>query len=457
MFNINFVKPAYKTVIEYLTIFFAFIFLNASTPFLAPFSFSAFNALSISGFNPVILGILCVLSCLLTGLTKIVLPITVAIFIMSLVFCFYRAKNIKPSFELIIYILLSLIYFILSKADNIYALIVYAIIMTLLSFLGVGACNFIFLKGIKYEPSAEETIFLFLAFSLLMLGALNTLPIFFVKIFVVYAVLFLSKCAGGTLTFCVSLLFGIPFSIYFSDIAYIAVFILLAGIGLIFNPITHYLSGVLILFFDYLFFALFWVYNSYGVYEFLSILLSVSAFLITPNKFYNKLKEYLCSKKSKTLIRKTVNENLLLIKERLYSVSEVFSEISSAMCEFKKNELKEDDAIKLISEETFKNCCISCSSYFRCKELRRNFSSQMKSDLNKFVKIGMAKGRVSFIDAPKSVTDCCTNVNGIIFAVNKELSEYRNILIDNDNFSLSRELVSKQAEGVSEVLKNLAY
>ena len=118
MRKFSYVAPLYKTVIKYILIFCSFVFLNFSTPFSVPFSLSGFNAFCMSGLSPIILSLLCILSIFLMGKPALILPTSVALIIMSIIFYLYKLKNSKPNYEFIIYILASLIYYTFSNIGD---------------------------------------------------------------------------------------------------------------------------------------------------------------------------------------------------------------------------------------------------------------------------------------------------------------------------------------------------
>lgn len=72
------------------------------------------------------------------------------------------------------------------------------------------------------------------------------------------------------------------------------------------------------------------------------------------------------------------------------------------------------------------------------------------------MEIGCIKGRVSLIDISEKLASACRDQSGLLFAVNKQLADYRKFAIEAENAACGRELLSRQAEAIGEILKGLA-
>ncbi len=101
--------------------------------------------------------------------------------------------------------------------------------------------------------------------------------------------------------------------------------------------------------------------------------------------------------------------------------------------------------------ELKKQICSECSYYHKCQATIFN----EKSPFHSLIGIGLAKGKISFIDIPKELSECI-KPNEILYALNKMLANYKNAVIANMNLSNGRDLIAAQAQGVSEILRGLA-
>ena len=105
-----------------------------------------------------------------------------------------------------------------------------------------------------------------------------------------------------------------------------------------------------------------------------------------------------------------------------------------------------------MEERLIENACLSCENVDNCKD--KGFPK--KKDVEKLIDIGTAKGKVSFIDVPSDMAKNCKRPNDIIYGLNRLLAEYRNRKIDDMNYQNGRELLAREAEGISEILRGLA-
>ncbi len=450
-------KPlAYKTALKHLLAFFMYLLLNYAFPFDAPVCISGYGAMCATELSPIITGLFCVLSAFICGGGKLFTTTSIAVLILCGIFTIYRARKNLPEYELLIFIPSALIHYIVFFDGDIYLKIITATIITVLTFLITADLNYLFTKGLKYKPSVTEYLTLCAVALLLGLGLINLLSAQTVWALGVLIILCVCKIFSGEICFYTAILIGVPFAVYYTELTYIACTVIIATTVVFFSGEKYRLSSVLTIGVDYLLRAGTEIYLAYDIYDFLLILSAVLIFCLIPQTFFDGIKENFNSTKTGVISKRTINKAHARIADKLYDLSEVFTEISCAFDELKKRELPEEETRKLIVEKTYQNTCQTCERLSTCKNGAKNFVREVKCDLEKTVKIGMAKGKISFIDLPPTLSSRCFNTNSLIFSINKDLSEYRTALIDNANFSLSRELIAKQSLGISETLKTLA-
>ncbi len=451
------VKPyAYKTVLKYFIAFILFILYSKAFSTPTPVSVALSNALCYANFSPIILAILVCLSALITGGYKLMLAVLVSVAVTTTVFYFYRFRNSYPKYELAIYLSSSLVYYIFFYNDEIYFKIIISVITVLLTFISIACVKYLNLKGIKYQPTGEEFIMLFTEVIILTLGLINVTSPTIIWSFAIFTVLSVCRIFKGSVPFSVACALSLPFAIYYSDISFLAGLLVITVLCYHTMNISYYFSGLLAVGLDCAMYFVFSIHPQYEVLDFCLTLGVVLIFLVIPSSCYNSVKESLLQSRGKILARETINNARRQLKEKLYGLSTVFSEISLAFDELKKREISEEETKILMVEKTYKEVCLNCDKLNECKKFRTNCNKEIKADIDKTVKIGLAKGKITFIDVPKELTDKCFNVNALIFSINKDLAEYRNALIENSNFSLSRELIAKQSEGIAEMLLTLA-
>lgn len=182
----------------------------------------------------------------------------------------------------------------------------------------------------------------------------------------------------------------------------------------------------------------------------LYVLLPSLAFLLLPQTLLRRAENKLVFYRKKHLSRIAINRNRAAIGEQLFEISSVFREIRAAFTSLSAAETK-DGAKNYISKCVFESVCGKCTGASECGE-----KHEIKKQIEKLVEIGCIKGRVSLIDVSEKLAATCRDQSGLLFTVNKHLAEYRKFAVEAENASCGRELLSKQAEAVSEILKGLA-
>lgn len=195
--------------------------------------------------------------------------------------------------------------------------------------------------------------------------------------------------------------------------------------------------------------GLFTLRTEFLLSEVLSVLLPSLLFLLLPFSLTEKAENKLIFYREQHLPRIAVNRNRASIGQQLFELSGVFREIQTTFLTLG------DDGDNAGAKEYVCNCvheatCKNCNRFAVCKK------KDLTAGISKLVEIGMVKGRVSLIDLPQELTDICSNQSDILYAVNVQLAEYRKHTLETENAKDGRNLLAKQAQGVSEILKNLA-
>ncbi len=166
---------------------------------------------------------------------------------------------------------------------------------------------------------------------------------------------------------------------------------------------------------------------------------------LLPNAFYRRLERSMLFYKKRVLPRVAINRNRRAVGEQLYEVSALFREIGNSF-------LEEDEpaAPAYVRDSLVEAVCKSCPRRKACH------SSPLYEDLLRLIAVGCAKGKVSLVDLPETVAGDCPNSAGILFTLNQRLVEYRRYMNELDNARAGRRLLSEQALGVSEILRNIA-
>lgn len=208
--------------------------------------------------------------------------------------------------------------------------------------------------------------------------------------------------------------------------------------------------SVLAVFFAYGYFEGLYLYPTDKlVQSLLSAVLPALFFVLVPTPLVRALENKFTFYKEKHLSRIAINRNRAAIGEQLYEISAVFREIQSTFTALSTTEA-EEGAREYICGSVVAEACRGCPQYAVCQR-KGTFT-----ELNKLIEIGCMKGRVSLVDVPARLGETCVNQNLILTAVNGQLVDYRKYMAETENAASGRALLAGQAQGVSEILKNLA-
>ena len=181
----------------------------------------------------------------------------------------------------------------------------------------------------------------------------------------------------------------------------------------------------------------------------LAAVLPALLFILIPTPFLREMENKLVFYKEKHLPRIAINRNRSAIGEQLFEISSVFREIEATFSSLGTSEA-EDAAKGYIRDCIVNEVCLQCPNRQICLE------KMGKESLDKLIEVGCMKSKVNLIDIPRSLSDVCNNQSGLLYAVNRQLRDYRKYMTEAENAASGRAMLANQAQGVSEILKNLA-
>jgi stage II sporulation protein E len=181
----------------------------------------------------------------------------------------------------------------------------------------------------------------------------------------------------------------------------------------------------------------------------LSVLLPCLFFILLPPSLVKNLENKLVFYREKHLSRVAINRNRAAIGEQLFEISGVFREIQTTFTSLSSKQA-EEGAKEYIRGCVVESVCKACPSYRDC--LNRGLSE----GLDRLIELGCAKGKASLIDIPSRLAEVCVNQSGLLYAVNHKIGDYRKYMLEAENAGTGRQLLASQAQGVSEIIKNIA-
>ncbi len=443
-------------VLKYLLLLFTFLVFNNLEKEVMPYSVAVYVSALSFGANLLTTPLLFIASFLISGSVGLLGSISIPAIFFVIVITIYRKFNLKTRLELAIYTAVSLIGFILIGSTttqvNLEKRLLVSIITVLLTFVCIVAGKVVSEKGLKFKLGHEEFLSLSLFVIAFGLGLCNLVSPLVWKALSALTVLWVCYTFNVGKSSLVACVLGVSLAVYFNDLNYLSVMLIWSLCAQALMPLSRHASAVCLVASDFLTQAVFSLYGTYSTAEFLAVLIGTLAFSLFPTKILKDIKEKLYLFREKQLARESINRNRIMLSNRLYELSGVFSEMASSFNLFKENAPDKEQIKSTFVQKIIAETCKNCDNYAKCKRVEKSLSV----GFSKLIEIGFAKGKLSLIDMPKELSDYCLHPNSILFGLNKMLAEFRAYTIENMNVQSGRDLVAMEANGVAEILRSLA-
>lgn len=450
------VKP--KAAAGYLALTACMALLNFALPQREPLSFALFFAALSCGLSPFICGGGYLLASAAALSAEATLSCAIQASFLILAFCIYRRLNRTMGAERAVYAAFAQAPFVFLYPNTGYALIplspvwtkaVIAVFLFLLSVLFDGGLHALLFRAFRCRLPAGQLAELCTVWLFVGLGTVNAFGqnVFYgVSLFLLLSAVLLMRNASAvpfalvlSLPLCIARQSAAPCAEY---AAFACFPLLLAPYGRSAAALSMCLAFLAAQYFE-------------GLYDqsVRDVILTLTACALPavvciciPERICKKAKNSLLFYRERTLPRIAINRNRRAVGEQLYEVSALFREIENA---FGAGEKREDTS-GYIRSNLINSLCANCPNRRRCED------AHVYESLDKLIAVGCAKGRVNLIDLPADLSSLCGNSAGLMFALNKQLAEYRRCADELDAARAGRKLLAEQAHGVSEILREIA-
>lgn len=181
----------------------------------------------------------------------------------------------------------------------------------------------------------------------------------------------------------------------------------------------------------------------------LSATIPALLYVLLPTPLLRTLENKWTFYKEKHLSRIAINRNRAAIGKQLYEISAVFKEVENTFAALGTTEA-EAGAKEFMRGGVLEEICKDCPNQRNCLQ------KGALNELPKLIEVGCLKGKVSLIDVPTRLADVCLQQSDLLYAVNRRIGEYKRYMTEAENAASGRALLARQAQGVSEILRNLA-
>lgn len=370
------------------------------------------------------------------------------------IFSLYGKKKRKPKGELILFILLSEIGFLLIRESLslVYTLIEGGVAVVL-SLIFITSTRSLFFKKLNYKPSVDEILCVFIFVAFLELGLTNLFGVNTVKSINIFLILLSSALSEFGFSVAVAVLLSTSTAVFYKSLIPVAIYGLLGIVPSVFMKKSRLIASLFTIFCDLIFVYILKSFGTPTYFDILYDIVPVTVFLFLPSRFLSELNQKISLFGAKNLPKYAVNKMRLNLSGKLYGIAEIFSEMERSFSLLKETTSTDEDLIGRMVDEVMINVCSVCPNYVRCMQK----GEPKREDLFKIISVGIAKNKISLVDLTKRFTENCGYLNSVIFEMNRLIGKYREKVKENEELLSGKELIRMQSEGVSEVLKGMAF
>ncbi len=433
---------------RYLFVLILFFLLSRSTKNYAPISIALLTGLIYANFNKPTLLVMSAFPHLIPFNLDQVFITLCSSGILTAFSLFY--KKTKPRFELLLYLIASLLPYLLYNGITTEKAVYISIILPL-CFISIVAIRVLFINGFSYKLTKDEVFSVSIFTCFICLGAVNYLGQEIYKSLAVLIIL-LSALSAGNSSLVVAFVLSLAPCVNSLSIQPIALFSLYAVVSLACMEYSRLLASLLVLGVELLLIYATPLYPTYSMVGITSFIIALFSFAFLPKPIAENLQEKVYRFKERKLPKVAINRTRLALSAKLYEVSCAFSEMYSSISNIKSCTLSEEQVKASIATEVVQSVCLTCPLSHTCKIKGFPTASLMQ----KLSAIGLARGKLTLVDLPIDFTRNCSFSNNILYCYNEQISKYFETLKLNKAFSDETELLGLQTSSIAGVLKEFA-
>lgn len=442
-----------KNIIIYPIFFFVFCALNKVIEGV-PLSLGAYLGMLSFGFGILPSTILVIISFVVfKNITLLVSGVIFSVFF-AFVFWLYKRKKKKVGAEIVVYIFIGLLHYILQDFFNeAVKKLVYMSIIAILYLVSNSAYETIFYKRFSPNIIALEGFFLSVFVIIVGIGINNLQSINLYRPLAVLLFIMFSRFYKDNTCFVIGIILSIPAVITQNNLSYFSSFILFSTVYIILKDAPSVIISLALLMAELLNGLLF---KFYGTYTYISAIPTLSIIFLTSlisSSYVETLRLKYNVDIKDSLTKSVIANHRTDISSKLYDVSNVFYQMQDAFCNLKKCADGTDNLVEKLTDQVIFNMCSSCAMLKRCN--RRNVPK--REVIQKIIGIGIAKTKISLIDLPKDFTEVCGYPNSVIYEVNRLIGQYCEYIRNAESGDRTKEILSLQSNGVAGVIKELGF
>lgn len=381
--------------------------------------------------------------------------------ILALVIPYYIHVVIKKplkKYELFIYTFLSQIaYIIFAVLGDVNIIYIISNLIFGLMFLFVCITIFepIIIRGFAYKLTVSEIVCGSIVLMAISSGLVSCDIYGFsiLKLFVSFLILTISFTSNVSYTLVFASVMGIGSMLPTNNPIYIAPFIIYALAVSIFRMQNKIFPALALVASEFLIGYYFNLYYTFGVIDFIPIILSAFIFICIPKKMFKNISILLSTNNEKLAIKNVINRNREVLQRRLGNLAEVFCDMDEVFRKLIKKEMSEEEAKDMLYEEIKDTICKGCSENKHC---HRTFGEDTKKIFKELITIAYERGKITLLDLPSYLSSRCGKANYLINEINTLTNQYKSYSRLVGNVDTSKLLIADQLSGMAGLMKTLA-
>jgi len=256
-------------------------------------------------------------------------------------------------------------------------------------------------------------------------------------------------------TLIVAICMGLGRSFLALNLNFVAIYVLLCIVVMGFRARHPYYSCIALIVMDIVLGTYFDAYIIYNFYSLIPLFLAIAVFLLFPEKWLSFI-DFEANRLGINLLGKnTINKNREGIYNRMTNLSNVFAEMGTIYRGMVNMSPTNEHAARLISDHIEASMCNQCPNRPSCHTSIAD-KGAMNDAMKTFVQSGLARGAVTFMDAPNILSMRCGRLNALIAAVNTLIEQAAEQQRKSREGDANKILISRLLDGISKLCGSFA-
>ena len=448
-------KLSIRTVLLYVT--FVALTVVSGGVFDGNLAFGLFVGATYSA-NPIISTVIYLASSAVYGWDSLLHAAVRAAVIALFVAIHYFVKRKIGKLNLLLYLVLANVFYCVFRFTdyfNTFDRILYSAIGIAFSYVCIYVFRAVFVRGLAYKPSLDETVCLglFVVVATYCISQISFFNLQLIYFLAPFAVLFATVCFGDVTALAGAVLVGIG-NIFATGTFDTCVFCVVSALAAVtMCKVSRFLGAAAILIVDVLMSFFLNLHGAFSTLVFAPTFCSVFVFCVVPSQVFRYVRDY-CSGSAERYLGKSVAKKLGdNVSRRLYRLSDIFLSMKNAFFTMSASNVTAEDAERAIVKQCSEVVCADCVQRAKCwrQELHQTEQSLLQLGV-----CAVKKGKCTILDVPQTLSVKCDKVSAMLSEINVQAQNYRSYKERADVADNGKTLLGEQMGGVSNLLMQLA-